>query len=158
MFPARRGADGVQREACPLPIAATAQRPELAEDACFVLVFPFPDALHEDFAAEVMPGFFFLLIDEPLDHCLRGNARVVGARHVKGVETLHAPPTDEHILQGVIEGVPHVQGAGHVRGRNDDGERLPAIGLAVKITAAPSRNPATWPVLHGDRIVWQVRA
>ena len=69
-----------------------------------------------------------------LDHGLRGDAGVIGAGHPQGVVALHAPPADQHVLQRVVEGVAHVQGAGHVRRRDDDGERLAArVGPAVEV-------------------------
>jgi len=61
-----------------------------------------------------------------LDHVLGGDAGVVGARHPEDVVALHALPAAEDVLQGVVEGVSHVQGAGDVRGRNDD-----AVGFLV---------------------------
>src|SRR4029077_14517228 len=85
------GADGVQREAGPLPIAATTELAQLAQDAGLVLVLPLPDAPHECVTPQVVAGFLFLLVDEPLDHGLGRDARMIGPRHVQGVETLHAP-------------------------------------------------------------------
>ena len=37
-------------------------------------------------------------------------------------ETFHPLHTDQGILQGVIEGVTHVKGSGHIRWWDDDGE------------------------------------
>ena len=53
-------------------------------------------------------------------HGLRRYTGVIGARHPERVVSLHPPPPDQHVLKGVVEGVAHVQRAGHVRWRNDD--------------------------------------
>ncbi len=68
--------------------------------------------------------FFSCCENERLHHGLRRDAGVIGAGHPEGVVALHAPPADQHVLQRVIECVAHVQRAGHVGRRNDDGERL----------------------------------
>ena len=57
------------------------------------------------------------------DHLGR-DSRMVGTRLPQHVVALHAAPADEHVLQGVIERMPHVQAARHVRWRDHD-----AIGL-----------------------------
>ena len=86
--------------------------------------------------------FFFQ--QPPLDHGLRGDAGMIGARHPQRVVALHPPPADENILQRVVQRMPQVQRAGHVRRRNDDRIRLALrVGLAVKIAAIlPERIPA----------------
>ena len=58
--------------------------------------------------------------EQPFHHGLRGDPGVVGARHPEGVVALHPPPADQHVLQRVVQRVPHVQGPGHVRRRDDD--------------------------------------
>ena len=84
--------------------------------------------------------FFSCCEHAPFHHGLRGDAGVVGAGHPQGVVALHAPPADQHVLQRVVEGVAHVQGAGHVRRRDDDGVRLRAgSGSAVEVAAARPR-------------------
>src|SRR5258708_7301270 len=59
---------------------------------------------------------------------------MIGARLPEHVAPAHALETHEHVLQGVVEGVPHMQGAGDI-GRGDDD----AIGLG----APPLRTAAT---------------
>ena len=76
--------------------------------------------LHQFLAAEVVARLLLLLAEAPFHHGLRGDAGVIGAGHPQGVVALHAPPADQHVLQRVVEGVAHVQGAGHVRRRDDD--------------------------------------
>ena len=130
------GAAFVKREARACPIARTAKFAKLAEDALLVLVFPLPDPLDEFVAAQVVAGLLFLLKDEALNDRLCGDASVVGAGHPLGIVALHAPPADQHVLQRVIQRVPHVQRAGDVRRRDDDRIRLALrIGPAVCIAA-----------------------
>ena len=77
--PHRPGALRIEREAGPLPIAATAHLLELAEDPLFVVVLPLPDPGHEPFAAQLVPAELLLLQQAAFDDRLRGNARVIGA-------------------------------------------------------------------------------
>ena len=62
----------------------------------------------------------------PLDDHLRGDAGVIGARLPEHVLAAHALEAAQHVLQRVVERVPHVQRARHVRRRDDD-----AVGLRV---------------------------
>ena len=119
-MPHRPGALRIEREAGPLPIAGAAHFLELAEDPLFVVVLPLPDAGHEPLAAQLVPAELFLLQQAAFDHGLRGDARVVGARHPQGLEALHPFLADEDVLQRVVQGVAQVQGAGDVGRRDDD--------------------------------------
>ena len=91
-----------------------------------------------------MAGAFFGFADAPFHHRLGGDAGVVGARHPKGVEALHAPPADEDVLQGVVQGVAQVQRAGDVGRRDDDGVgRARGVGIAVEEAVVfPEPQPA----------------
>ena len=59
----------------------------------------------------------------PLDHDLRGDARVVGARHPERVLALHPVVAHQRVHDGVLEGVAHVQRARDVGRRQLDAER-----------------------------------
>ena len=59
---------------------------------------PLPDALDERLAPEVVPGLA-LAREHALDHGLRGDAGVVGARLPEGVVAAHAVPADERVLE-----------------------------------------------------------
>ncbi len=72
----------------------------------------------------------------PLDHHLRRDARMVGARLPQHVAAAHALEAAQDVLQRVVERVPHVQRAGHVRRRDHDGE---GIGVAAVGTAGGER-------------------
>ena len=149
----------IEREARALPVAAAAQFAELAEDALLVLVLPLPDAAHQFLAAEVVARLLLLVAEAALHHGLRGDAGVVGAGHPQGVVALHAPPADQHVLQRVVEGVAHVQGAGHVRRRDDDAERLAVgVGLGCGSSRARSRTAASAAGLPWGRTAWEVRS
>src|SRR5262249_55561008 len=123
----------VEGERGPRPVARAADLLELAENARFVLVLPLPDSTHEFLAPEVPSGLFLFGPDALLNDRLRGDPRVVGPRHPFGVKPLHPPPADEHILEGVVERVAHVQGPGHIRWRDDDRIRRPPVRLAVAV-------------------------
>ena len=81
-----------------------------------------------------MPGGIFLFEEPPLDDRLGGDAGVVGAGHPEGLEALHPLLPDEHVLQGVVQGVAQVQGPGHVGRRNDDRVGFsPRVRLAMEV-------------------------
>mmetsp|Transcript_4894 Transcript_4894/g.8934 ORF Transcript_4894/g.8934 Transcript_4894/m.8934 type:complete len:282 (-) Transcript_4894:66-911(-) len=70
-----------------------------------------------------------------LHHRLGGNPGMVRAWHPQGLVPLHALPADEHVLQRVCEGMPHVQDPRHVRGGQDDRVRL-LVGVGVRSKVA----------------------
>ena len=123
-----RAQTAIEREPGPLPVAATAHLLQLADDAGFVVVLPLPDALDQPFAAQFVPAELLLAQQPPLDDRLGGDAGMIGARHPEGLEALHPFLADEDVLQRVVQGVAEVQGAGHVRRRDDDRIRLRAAG------------------------------
>ncbi len=65
-----------------------------------------------------------------LHHHLRGDAGMVGAGLPERVVAAHPVPAGQDVLQRVVEGVAHVQAAGDVRRRDEDGEGL-GPGLRV---------------------------
>jgi len=72
-----------------------------------------------------MTGFTFVA-QLPFNYHLRGNTGVIGTRLPKRVITLHAMITNQRIHDGVLEGMTHVQAAGHVRRRDHD-----TVGVTV---------------------------
>ena len=55
---------------------------------------------------------------------------MVGAELPQRVVALHAVPADQDVLQRVVEGMAHVQAAGHVRRRDHDGKgRAARLGI-----------------------------
>lgn len=65
-----------------------------------------------------------LSIKLALDHDLGGNARVVGAWNENGIVAAHAMVADQSVHDGLVKGMPHVQGAGDIGRGELNGERL----------------------------------
>src|SRR5262245_32051945 len=99
----------VERERGSLPVARAANLLELAEDARLVLVLPLPDSANQFVAAEVATSLLLFGPDSALHDGLRGDPGVVGPGHPLRVVPLHAPPANQYVLQGVVQGVAHVQ-------------------------------------------------
>ncbi len=86
------------------------------------LLLPLPDPGDKRLPAEpVAVGAF--LGELFFHHVLGGDSGVVGSGQPEHVEPVHAFIPGEDILQGVVQGMPHVERAGHVGGRDDDGKR-----------------------------------
>ena len=86
-----------------------------------------------------MPGFLELALDDDLGR----DAGVVGARHPQRVVALHPVVAHQRVHDRVLERVPHVQRAGHVRRRQLDAERGPG-GIERRLVDAalfPQRPP-----------------
>ncbi len=116
----------IHGEAFTIPVAGTSQFFQLVDNGAAIVLLPRPDLFQKGFALKIVaarPLFRQLALDD----VLRGDSRVVGARHPQRVFALHAPPADEHILNGIIERVAHVQNTGHIRRRNHDGGRIPGL-------------------------------
>ena len=86
-----------------------------------------------------------LLRELLLDDVLRGDPGVVVAGLPEGVEPAHAVPARQDILDRAVQGMPHVQLARDVRGRDaDDVGPVAARARAgrVQALALPGRLPA----------------
>ena len=113
----------VHREALARPVARRAERSELIHDAAAVLLLPLPDALRELLAPEfvaVRP----LCAKRRLHLRLRRDARMVAARNPDHILAAHALIAHEDVLQRIVEGVPHVELARHIRRRDHHTVRL----------------------------------
>ena len=129
----RLGAALVHGEALAVPVAGGTELFKLADNAAAELVLPRPYALKELLAAEVVTGQALLLAEVLLYFDLGCNTGVIGARHPQRLVALHALGADEDILQGLVECVAHVQLAGNIRRRDNDGVRfLVRIDLGVE--------------------------
>ena len=124
----RLGAALVHGEALALPVTGRAELFQLADDAVAELVLPVPDTLQKLLAAEVITGLALLLAEVLLDLDLGCDAGVVGARHPQSLVALHALGTDQDILKGLVERMTHMELAGYVRRRDNDG-----IGFLFRI-------------------------
>ncbi len=109
----------VHGEVLAAPVDGDAEALHLLEDRAAVVLLPLPHALDEGFAAELLArrAFFSQLA---LDHHLRGDAGVVGARHPQRASAAHAPPAGENVHLGLVEHVAHVQPAGDVGRRQQN--------------------------------------
>ena len=119
----RLGQALVHGEALARPVARRAQPPQLLRDDAARFGLPFPHALEEGLAAHGPAVGLVFLLQQPLHHHLRGDAGMVGARLPQHVAAAHALEADEDVLDGVVEGMPHVQRARDVGRRDDDGDR-----------------------------------
>ena len=84
------------------------------------MLLPLPHLLDEALAAQTVAGQAFLA-EVARHHHLGGDAGVVGAHLPQRVAAEHAVIADQRVLQRVLERVAHVQGAGDVRRRQQDG-------------------------------------
>ena len=110
----------VHGEAGARPVAGAAEAAELAEDDAFRLLFLLPHLGEERLAAHRAAVGAVLGGEAALDHHLGRDAGMVGARLPEHVLAAHALEAAEHVLQRVVERVPHMQRAGDVRRRDDD--------------------------------------
>ncbi|KAF5036847.1 hypothetical protein DSECCO2_570890 [anaerobic digester metagenome] len=110
----------VHGEALAGPVDAGAQAADLVQDASAVVLLPFPDALDEGLASQILAALAFGQ-ELAFHHVLGGDARVVRARHPEDGLAVLAHEAAHDVLQGDVQGVAHVQGPGHVGRRDDDG-------------------------------------
>ena len=113
------------------PVTGGAQLLLLLHDAVAELVLPVPHTLQELLPAQIVAGQALALAQLLLHLDLGGDAGVVGAGHPQGGIALHPLEADQDVLEGAVHGVAHVELAGDVGGRHDDGE-----GAFVRVAAA----------------------
>ncbi len=118
----------VQGEALARPVDGIPEAADLVQDARPVLLAPLPDALHKGFAPEIVPGFAFIPGKGALHHVLRGDAGVVSAGNPEHVPALLPRVAAEHVHEGVVQRMAHVQRPGDVGRGNDDGKGLSGRG------------------------------
>ena len=115
-----------------VPVAAGAQLFELFQDDSPVFVGPFPGVLQKGIAGEV--GLLNAFCTQLLyDFGFGGNGGVVGPRNPTGIEPTQPGAAHQNVLNGVVEHVAHVQNAGHVGRRNDNGVGLPVVRDGLKM-------------------------
>mmetsp|Transcript_32794 Transcript_32794/g.71507 ORF Transcript_32794/g.71507 Transcript_32794/m.71507 type:complete len:419 (-) Transcript_32794:110-1366(-) len=125
------------------PVHRNSQHAELVADAVALLGLPLPHFLEEFLAAEVVLGDAFLH-EQLLDYRLGSDPGVIHARHPEHVEALHAFVSDDRVLNRKLQCVAHVETAGHVRRRNQDGLVLFLGSVAFRLVVAlriPPRIP-----------------
>ena len=122
----------VHGEVFALPVDGCAEALHLAEDRAAVVALPLPYAFDEGFAAKLLAGCAFFG-ELALDHHLRGDAGVIGAGEPEGAAAAHATPAGEDVHLRLVEHVAHVQAAGDVGRRQQNGEGL--AGWAARLLA-----------------------
>ncbi len=134
----------VHGEALALPVAGGAEPAHLARDRRARFLFPLPYPLDERVTPDVAARGAFRF-ELALDHDLRGDAGVVGARLPQRVVTAHAVIAGERVHQRLLERVPHVQRPGDVGRRQQDAVvvGIPLVEAGLEIAAVlPDRIPA----------------
>ena len=127
------GTNIVQRETDASPVTTGSDALELAEDSLFVSVLPLPDSLNERIATDVIASQAFFFLHPLFDHGLRRNTGMICSGHPESFVALHAAPASQQILQRPVQGVPHMERAGHVWQRDHDHmRRLRWIGICVE--------------------------
>ena len=114
----------VHGEALARPVTRGAEAAELARNRTARLFLPRPDALQEGLAAHGAAIGLVFLLKQAFHHHLGGDAGMVGAGLPEHVLAAHPLETDQDVLDRVVERVPHMERAGDVGRRNDDGERF----------------------------------
>ena len=122
-LPDSPGAALVHGETLPVPIQRGTQGTQLAHDAAAELFLPLPYTLQELLPAQLVAVGAFLP-ESPLHLGLGSDTGMVAARHPQGIVALHAAPANQDVLQGIVQGMPHVQLAGYIWWRNHDAIRL----------------------------------
>ena len=125
------GAALVEGKAFASPVGRVAKHALLVDERAAVLLLPLPHALEELLAPEVLAALA-LLLERLLDDVLGGDAGVVGAGQPQRVAPLHPAPPDQDVLDGLVEGVPHVEDARHVRRRDHHRVRLTPVRVLVE--------------------------
>ncbi len=125
----------IQGVPLPRPIAARSHLADLLIDAFARLRGELHHALQKLLASEFLAGIIHPLFDEQLfDFHLRGNGRMVRARHPERFLPAHAMEANEQVLNREHGRMPHVQCPRPVRRRHHDAVRLlPLPGELVRI-------------------------
>ena len=125
----RAGQALVHGEALARPVAGSAEPLQLVDDHAAGFGLPLPDPADELLAAD-LAAMDLALHELPLDDHLGGDAGMIHARLPEHVLAAHALEADQDVLQRIVERMAHMQRAGDVRRRDDDGERLGVVRSA----------------------------
>ncbi len=119
----------IHGEPFPPPVARSAQAAKLTGNGAAGFRLPIPHPFDEFFASQVMAGLA-LFGHLAFDNHLGGNTGMVCSGLPKGIQALHPLVTDKNVLQGIIERVAHMQVAGDIGRRDDNG-----IGVCAGVLA-----------------------
>ena len=144
---------GVQREALAIPVARSAQTPQLLADNAAILVFPLPGAAQELLTSQRLAGRA-LVTQHLLNLQLRGDAGVVAAGYPKGAPSLHALVADQQVFDADKHCVTEVQFARHVGRRDGNHERFGGrVACRLRLEPAVLPPPPVQPLLCASEIV-----
>ena len=122
----RRGKTLVHGEALALPVAGSAKPLQLIDYLATRFRLPCPDSFDKGLTADLMSARIFRC-KLPFNHVLRRDAGMVGTRHPQDGVAGHPLPAAEDVLKGIVEGMPHVEYAGDIGGRNYN-----AVGFFIR--------------------------
>ena len=128
------------------PVAGGTHLLQLLDDPSAILFLPFPSPLQKGFPADLLFG------DSLFAHRLHNlglgsDGSMVGARHPKGVIPLHPAPTDQDILQRIVQRMAHMQLPGDV-GRWDHNGIRSFIRLYFRVKVVALEPKIINPVFH----------
>lgn len=139
--PHGRGAHWIHCETRPVPVTTGAKFSQLTQDDCFVLVFPLL-GYGDEFVAVHVDASNAVSEQSSLDDGLRGDARMVGARHPQDLLAQQSVVSNENVLQRIVERVAQMQGGSDVGWRDNDavagGIRVARGHGVAKATGGPS--------------------
>ena len=124
------GVLGAHGEFLVVEVDGAAHALDLLDDDAAVLAAPVLAGLEELLAAD-LEARDALALELLVDLGLRGDARMVGAEDPARGIAAHAHVAHEGILDGIVHGMAHMQNAGHVGRRDDDGAVADALGALV---------------------------
>ena len=134
---AHRAAElGAHRELLVGEVNRAAHALDLGDDRAAVLARPVPAGVEELLAPDLTGDA--LALELLVDLGLRGDARVVGAQDPSRGAAAHAAVADVGVLDGVVHRVAHMQDAGDVWRRDDDGAVAHALAALVAAGAHPA--------------------
>ena len=118
----------IHSESGAVPITGSTEFTQLLQDDATMFICPLPGMLQEFVTGKIC------LLDTLCSQLIyylrfRSDRSVVSTRYPAGIFTFHTGTAYQNILNGIIKHVSHVEHAGDVRGRNDDGVRLTTIGF-----------------------------
>ena len=121
----------IHGEAFARPVAGCAKPLELADDRAARFFLPLPDALDKSFAAHCAAVRLLPFHELALDHHLRGDAGMIGARLPEHILTAHALIADENILKRIVKRMAHMERASHIGRRDHNAKTVGGLFAAL---------------------------
>ena len=124
----------VEGESRTIPVIACAKFAQLLVDRISVFLAPCPDLFDQRLAPHIISSLALFGGELLLHFHLRRNTSVIRAGKAQRFVALHALTADDGIVDGMLNGVAHVQLTGHVWRRDRHTIRRPpriSVGLEV---------------------------